>query len=262
MPLMPNRTSPARVAGTALQTIFVLSLLWSAFFLAWLTLVPLDFGYGWLYEQLAIAEHIERYGPQNLYRQGFEQTDRQQRLALFSEIVTAIHQRGAGLAELSYVGPDGQPVTLLREPERVHLQSVARLIDTLRWASYVMLGLLVVSLALLWGMRRPLPALRRMLGVTLAVVALATVAVLALGPERVFNTLHTWIFPAGEQWYFYYQESLMTTLMKAPDLFGAIALLLLLLALLYFAVLLVASRWLLLQRQDELPLGRRHRVDR
>jgi hypothetical protein len=262
MPVMPTRTLPARAAGAALQTIFVVSLLWSAFFLAWVTLVPVDFGYGWLYERLAIAEHIERYGPQNLYKQGFEHTDRQHRLALFGEIVTAIHQRGAGLAELSYPGPGGRSVTLLREPERIHLQSVARLIETLRWISYAMLGLLIVSVALLWRMRRPLPAARRVLGVTLALVALTALMVLALGPERVFNTLHTWIFPAGEQWYFYYQESLMTTLMKAPDLFGAIALLLLPLALGYFALLLLVSRRLLLQAEDELPLGRRHRVDR
>ena len=37
--------------------------------------------------------------------------------------------------------------------------------------------------------------------------------------------MHEWVFPAEHQWFFYYQESLMTVLMKAPDLFGAIAIL-------------------------------------
>lgn len=44
-----------------------------------------------------------------------------------------------------------------------------------------------------------------------------------IGPTRVFYTLHEWVFPSDHQWMFSYQESLMTTLMKAPDLFAAIA---------------------------------------
>ena len=45
-----------------------------------------------------------------------------------------------------------------------------------------------------------------------------------------FYALHEWIFPDNHQWFFYYQESLMTVLMKAPDLFGAISVLIALLA--------------------------------
>ncbi|MFN2223885.1 MAG: DUF1461 domain-containing protein, partial [Candidatus Promineifilaceae bacterium] len=32
-----------------------------------------------------------------------------------------------------------------------------------------------------------------------------------------------WICPPGHQWFFYYQDSLMTTMMKAPVLFAGIA---------------------------------------
>jgi hypothetical protein len=40
----------------------------------------------------------------------------------------------------------------------------------------------------------------------------------------VFYGLHTWIFPPGHAWFFYYQDSLMTMMMKAPELFAYIAL--------------------------------------
>ena len=52
------------------------------------------------------------------------------------------------------------------------------------------------------------------------------VLLVLVGPVEVFYALHEWVFPANHQWFFYYEDSLMSTLMKAPDLFGAIALLL------------------------------------
>lgn len=53
--------------------------------------------------------------------------------------------------------------------------------------------------------------------------ALTTITLILFGPTKMFYWLHTKIFPHNHQWFFYYQESLMTTLMKAPDLFGFIA---------------------------------------
>jgi hypothetical protein len=44
--------------------------------------------------------------------------------------------------------------------------------------------------------------------------------------------LHTVVFPADHQWFFYYKDSLMASLMKAPDIFAAIAAQLLVVALL------------------------------
>jgi len=64
-----------------------------------------------------------------------------------------------------------------------------------------------------------------MLGFALGLSTLGAI-VMALGPKAVFYWAHTKIFPAGHQWFFYYEESLMTTLMKAPDIFAFIALLL------------------------------------
>ncbi|MFB0999964.1 MAG: hypothetical protein QMC13_06995, partial [Colwellia sp.] len=42
------------------------------------------------------------------------------------------------------------------------------------------------------------------------------------GFTEIFYYLHTVVFPDDHQWFFYYQESLMSSLMKAPDLFAGI----------------------------------------
>jgi hypothetical protein len=65
--------------------------------------------------------------------------------------------------------------------------------------------------------------------------------VLAIGPRRVFYRMHEWVFPPENPWFFYYQDSLMSTMMKAPHLFGAIAPVLLALGLLLYAGLLFAA---------------------
>ena len=44
-----------------------------------------------------------------------------------------------------------------------------------------------------------------------------------VGPKKLFYAFHIWVFPVEHQWFFYWEQSLMSTLMKAPDLFGGIA---------------------------------------
>lgn len=226
----------------ALRLLAGATLLWVALFLAWQSLSSVNFFYALWYELLEIDKHIERYAPQNYYKSDFETTDVAQRQALFGEIVTAINRGGEGLAQITYTTAQGQRILLLREPEVVHLQSVALLIDRLRLFSYLMLGGLALSLLMLWRLRlappRPLPVL---LG-SLVAALLAGLGVIAYGAEEVFNTAHELVFPPGEQWFFYYQESLMTTLMKAPDLFAALAVLLVVAALAWFGLLLFAVR--------------------
>lgn len=55
-------------------------------------------------------------------------------------------------------------------------------------------------------------------------VAAIGAVLLIVGPEKVFNQLHIWVFPDDHQWFFYYQDSLMSTMMFAPHLFGWIGL--------------------------------------
>ncbi|HEX5515760.1 MAG TPA: DUF1461 domain-containing protein [Gammaproteobacteria bacterium] len=236
--------------------VFIVSLVWTAFFLAWVSLRLVDFGYPVLYRALDIEAHIARYGPENRFKHGFETTDRAQRLAIFGQIVDAIQAGGRGLEDIRYTDSRGRTSVFLRHPEVVHLRSVARLVDRLAWVSWLMLGGLVASLTIMRAARLPPPRPGAVAAWTGVVVTAAAAFTLAWGPEEVFNTLHTWVFPAGEQWFFYYQESLMTTLMKAPDLFGAIAILLLLAALIYGAAIFAACRlWLL--RQSAATPGQR-----
>lgn len=236
------------------HAVFVVSLAWVALFLAWSSLRAVDFGYPLLYSVLDIGGHIERYGPENEFKRGFESTSRGQRLALFSAIVDAIHGGGQGLEQLQYRDAQGRAVSLLRQPEVVHLRSVARLLSRLEIASWGMLAALAAAVAAMRLLPLPPPRARRVALGSVAALLAGTGLVLALGPEHVFNTLHVWVFPADEQWFFYYQESLMTTLMKAPDLFGAIVVLLLLAGLAYGAILLwVCRRWLWLKPAPPAP---------
>lgn len=228
-----------------LYAALIVCLSWTAVFLAWGSLRAVDFGYPLLYELQGIDAHIARYAPANRFRQGFEASSREQRLALFAAINDAVHDGGRGLEALRYTDAQGRSVQFLRKPEIIHLRSVARLLDQLGRVSWLMLGGLALTLALLRAGRLPPPRSSRVLAWSAVVVLAAAGFVLAWGPEEVFNTLHAWVFPAGEQWFFYYEESLMTTLMKAPDLFGGIAVLLLALAAVYFAALLLVCRALL-----------------
>lgn len=190
---------------------------------SWLVLAQLDFSYGFWHDNAGIGAAIDEYGPSNLYRQGFHLTTREQRVELFAGINRAIHAGGEGLADLAYTVPGQARQTLLREPELVHLQDVANLIDQ---ATYAAVAALVIWLSLLaYHIKtgKPVPSIKvQVIGTLLFMLAIA-IMVMVIGPVKVFYGLHELLFPDGHQWFFYYQESLMSTMMKAPELFGWIA---------------------------------------
>jgi len=209
------------------------SLLWATLLLAalpasllasWQLLRGAGFLYPQWYEVIDIDRTIAEYGPKNHYREHFELTTKDERRRLFTAIVAAIHDGGRGLEALTYHDARGNPVDrLLRPPEITHLHDVARLVD---WLYRIGLGAAVIwllALAQLWRLRLPPPRLARYLAGLAIAAAVLALGVIAAGPTRVFYTAHTLIFPAGHPWFFYYEESLMTMLMKAPDLFAAIA---------------------------------------
>jgi hypothetical protein len=203
---------------------------------SWLLLAKVDFLYPLAYQLLDIEQHIQEYGPQNRYKSGFEQTPTEVHQQLFHEINRAVHQQGEGLADIHYELPSGGSNTLLRTPEVIHLQDVANLIDHLVSAGLTAALLWCVLLIHAWQQRLQLPSAKKILsGFAIAVIAL-TFVILAAGPTRVFYWLHTVIFPDEHEWFFFYEDSLMTTLMKAPDLFGVISV---------FFMMLLISLWLL-----------------
>lgn len=225
------------------QIIMVFLTFWVSLFFAWQTLSIVSFCYPLLYDALDIGAVIQQYAPLNSYKFGFEQTLREQHITLFSEIVLAINQGGQGLAQLVYYDTKGHVMdTLLRPPEIVHLQDVANLLDRLRlseyWAMVLLLGLIVVFKLT----KTSLEYLKQTFVMVLGMIIIVSVAIFLYGAQNLFYALHVAVFPENHQWFFYYQESLMTTLMKAPDIFAVIAALLVGMALVYFIMMLWGIR--------------------
>jgi uncharacterized membrane protein len=220
----------------ALQSItfgvYTISSLICAIFISWVLMASIDFAYPVLHDTMDISQHTEKYGPQNRYRNHFENTDRDERIRLFSKINHAIHLQGQGLAQIKYHDKNTQQEinTLLHTSEILHLKDVAILIDVFR---YTAMGAFIIWLGLVFLLYKKgisPPNIKQQTISTLGIIAVCTVIILLIGPVNVFYAFHELLFPANHKWFFYYQESLMTILMKAPFLFGYVAILITLLA--------------------------------
>jgi len=239
-------SEPPRMAtryATLQWVLYIVAALVSAAYVAWLALAQVNFLYPVWHDLIGIDRTIEIYGPRNRYRQGFELTSKAERNRLFAGIVDAIHARGAGLDTLVYYDIEGHALgTLLRAPEMVHLKDVAVLVDAFRRAGIVAI---IATAALLLNIRKrrlaPPPAKSLLPRLLVPIVALAA-AILVAGPVNAFYWLHTVVFPARHEWFFYYQDSLMSTMMRAPVLFGYIALVWTLLTLLLLTFCIALGR--------------------
>ena len=248
--------APARILR---WTLFACALGLGSLFVGWRVLAAFDFGYPVLYDVLDIDATIARYAPDNEERPGFERTDRTERERLFAAIARAVRHRGKGLEALTYHAPNGSLIgPLLTDAEIQHLRDVATLVtrfERLGWLSLFVLAALTLAAALR-GER--MPATRYFAAGAAGLAALAGVVLLLAGPVSVFYWLHEQIFPPGHQWFFWYRESLMSTMMQAPNLFGGIAVLWLLVALPLAAGLFWGARRLLEWRAaaQDAPDGR------
>jgi len=173
---------------------------------------------------LGIEAHIARFAPQNRQgKSGFENTDYDSRYQLFAGISDAVNNGGEGLRSLSYTGAEGAtPQLLLTDPEAVHLEDVAKLIDLLVPVGWAALALLIVLTITARFGQLTLPGIGKSLLTLVAIAAICAIVIAAVGAHEVFKAMHEMVFPDDHQWFFYYQDSLMTTLMKAPDIFFAI----------------------------------------
>jgi len=216
-------TRVGTLTGGLLGLLLTLSCLITAFWFSWHGLAQINFGYALGYKMLAIDQHIQRYGPSNRYRDNFELTSYDQHQQLFCDIVNAIQRGGTGLAEITYTTPDQTTSTLLREAEVIHLQDVANLITLFNQVAVGSLILLLILAGVYRWQKKPPPTLKHIATGTVITLMVIGIGLLIAGPTNTFYWLHTKVFPDDHQWFFYYQESLMTTLMKAPDLFGFIA---------------------------------------
>ncbi len=201
--------------------VVLLSVVVAALLLSWFLWANWDYGFEFWYDFYAIESHIDRYGPQNRYILGLDAVSPAEHMRLFSEISYAVSHHGAGLADISFEY-QGKQQQLLRAPEIVHLEDVAHLIDNLRVLLYVSSMIVIAGSA--WLLFLKVQTEWQIQSIILAGVALSIAVWLWLvGPKEVFYQIHIWVFPPDHDWFFYYQDSLMSTLMKAPYLFGGIA---------------------------------------
>ncbi len=214
---------PRAVRGLAVTAYGIL--LWpAALWLAWLLLAKVDFLYPAGYRLLDIPATLSTYVPQNRHgRQDFTRTDAAEHARLFAAIAEAVRHGGKGLEELRYHDPQGRELgRLLTRDEVTHLRDVAHLVESGERAGLLALaGWAVLALLLSLG-HVPVPRAGRLLAGSLAGLAVLAGALFALGPVEVFYAWHRWVFPPDHPWFFYYQDSLMSSLMQAPNLFGFI----------------------------------------
>lgn len=217
-----NNTSAAVQAKNALTWwAYLLVTVWLAVSLAWSVYARFDYGYGYWYERQGIAEHIATYAPLHPYKRGFAQLSPEQHIEAFRQIVESVHNHGAGLTQIQYQVAGQAPVVLLDHAEVEHLVDVSNLLDWGRAAFYL---LFPVWLCLVFLLRDGvLPAWRLRMAAMFGSLLPLVVALGVMGHKALFYRIHVMIFPANHQWFFYWEESLMSTLMKAPYLFGDIA---------------------------------------
>ncbi len=223
--------------------IFLITLFLSTLFLTWHLSAKGNFFYPIWYSVIGIDKHIATFAPQNRYIKGFETTSKGQRFRLFAAIVDEIHNQGQALDQLTFIdGSTGKVKTFLTQDEVIHLKDVANLVDKVQIVGVASIGLTLVLAVVLLKRKRGVPELRRYLTPAAIAGACLLCALFIIGPGKVFEQLHIWVFPDDHPWFFFYQDSLMSTFMKAPDLFGAIAAQLFITALMLYAGLLYAIR--------------------
>jgi len=210
--------------STFFNFLLSLSLFCASFYIAWNINAAVNFLYPTWYEALSLDEAISKYAPDNKFKKGFENTNKQQHFELFSGIVTGIQNGGEGLREVSYINKtNSQTRALLTEAEVIHLQDVANLVSKFKYLAVFGLFTAFIVFMLMRSRKIAIANFKRHLLGGLAVIFLLVFLVLIIGPTKIFYVGHELIFPNNHQWFFYYEESLMSTMMKAPALFGPIA---------------------------------------
>ncbi|WP_085297109.1 lipoprotein intramolecular transacylase Lit [Cognaticolwellia mytili] len=258
-----------KIIKQLLWLLFALSLLTFSLGVSWQLSKSVNFFYGFWYQNLQIDATIKKNVVKNTYgKRDFPVENARLHQEKFSDIVQAIHRQGEGLDRISYLNSAGHIRRLLTDSEVVHLQDVANLLDKVSqlWLSNLLLLLFLLAIytrkqllsysyvnrksdisntklakgepskfGLVIALVTTLPTGKHKL-IAVLLLCLVTVIVLSLwGFTSLFYYLHTVIFPADHQWFFYYKDSLMATIMKAPDIFSAIAGQLLIIALLLAA---------------------------
>jgi len=220
-----------------LNLLLIVTLLYYSLFAGWYISYSNNFFFPVIYQMTDIHGHVLKYAPQNRRgKKDFKYTGSSIHLKVFSEMLKSVENGGEGLSEITYpIGREGKKKLLTGE-EVVHLQDVANLLYNIKSVWRVMLLLMVGAIGImLYGCYRPYSFLTLMLGGGM-LGGVFWLALSRFGFKPIFNALHRMIFPAGHKWFFYYQDSLLSTVLKAPDSFMYFGIILGLFALLVFVI--------------------------
>lgn len=194
--------------------------------ISWHLMAQIHFAYPLGYKLLDLQSHIAEFAPLNRYKEDFEHLSQEEHWRLFGEISDSIQDHGRGLADIRYTLKNGQTTLLMHQDEIIHLQDVANLVDKFYLTGYIAMVIWITSFLIIYWRKPTPPSSRKLLIGFVSLISLASLVIIVLGAKDVFYWLHIQIFPENHKWFFYYQDSLMTTLMKAPDIFAFISILL------------------------------------
>ena len=199
-----------------------LALLVSCLYVSWQVLSQANFLYDQIYEHNNLEVHVNEFAPLNRNdKESFALTSKTERVRVFNDIAREINSGGGGLGSIAYT-PEGAGAAtpFLVEAERDHLQDVADLVSSLKPIGAVLASLLIAFYGFCWYYKvSRYQYFWRPSGIFISLFQISAVAVLciaitfALGPQQTFYLLHEWAFSDKAQWYFYFEDSLMTTLM-------------------------------------------------
>ena len=199
-----------------------LALLVSCLYVSWQVLSQANFLYDQIYEHNNLEAHVNKFAPQNRSgKESFALTTKAERLRVFSEIAHEINTGGGGLGQITFT-PSGaaQATKFLVEAEHGHLEDVTNLVSSLKPVGAAVASLLIAFYGFCWYYKvSRYQYFWRPSGVFVSLVQIAVVAVICaaitflLGPQQTFYLLHEWAFSDKAQWFFHFQDSLMTTLM-------------------------------------------------
>ena len=214
-----------------------------SFWLAWHLSAQFNFLYPVWYSMLDIEQTVNQTMPKHLYKKEFIVTNQAEHHRLFAEIVTSVQDRGNGLEEIVFFAPTGEALdVLLTESEVTHLRDVAYLIDLLGWFALMIFILCLIIFAAIIFFRIRMPATKTLTSILVFTLGILVIGILLYGAKKFFYWLHTVVFPSEHQWFFYYEESLMSTLMQAPNLFAPICLMLLIIGIAIWVIHLMLLR--------------------
>ena len=232
------------MAKHSLNSLLSITLFVVCLFLAWKSLSTANFFFDRIYEFHALDEQIKRFAPQNRNKTNFEITSSAEHHRIFAEIVSSINSSGDGLSEISYYSPDGEKIdAFLTNDEITHLKDVSQLVVSSEQLILILISLLILFYGFCYFYKvqksryfwKPVSTILSFSTMVLTLILGAGI-IMVLGPRNVFHILHKLLFSGKGQWFFYYQESLMTTLLP-ESLFGTIAVMLVAAAFIYWMIL-------------------------